>query len=250
MEQYFVNKKIDSNEFNLDDKEQFKHIITVLRHKIGDTIFLVDTENDLFKATLESIEDKNAIFNVEKSNLPTTELPVEVTIACSLSKKDKIEWITQKATELGANKIIFFNSRYSIMTWKDNVVEKKLDRLREIAKNAAQQSKRLIIPEVKFLKKFSQLNDLNVNVKLVAYEESAKHGETSALANALSNNQNGSIVGVFGPEGGFSPDEISELTQNGYQSIGLGPRILRAETAPMYLLSVISYKYELRMNEE
>jgi 16S rRNA (uracil1498-N3)-methyltransferase len=55
---------------------------------------------------------------------------------------------------------------------------------------------------------------------------------------------------VFGPEGGFSPEEVDTLVTNGYSSIGLGPRILRAETAPMYLLSVISYNYELRMNEE
>lgn len=250
MEQYFVNSTITSDQFRLDDREQYKHIITVLRHQVGDELFFVDEHSDLFHATLAEIEPGQAIFDVEKSDKPTTELPVQVTIACSLSKKDKVEWITQKSTELGATKIIFFNSRYSIMQWKNNVVEKKLQRLQEIAKNAAQQSKRRVIPTVSFMKKFDDLTKLDDEVKLVAYEESAKQGETSKLHQVLTHNQTGSIVGVFGPEGGFSPEEVDTLVTNGYSSIGLGPRILRAETAPMYLLSVISYNYELRMNEE
>ena len=250
MEQYFVNKTITGTQFILDDREQYRHIITVLRHRVGDQIFFVDQNGDLFEASLKDISEDQAEFSVEKSLLPSTELPVKVTIACSLSKKDKIEWITQKATELGASKIIFFNSRYSIMTWKDNVVAKKLVRLQEIAKNAAQQSKRRIIPTVSYLNKLSDLDELSDDVKLVAYEESAKQGETSRLATILDKKNHKSIVGIFGPEGGFSNDEVQELIDNGYTSIGLGPRILRAETAPMYLLSVLSYNYELRMNEE
>jgi 16S rRNA (uracil1498-N3)-methyltransferase len=250
MEQYFVNKEISSQKFILDDKEQFKHIITVLRHRVGDQIYLVDNTNALFESTIESIDEGKAVFAVKKSDLPSTELPVETIIACSLSKKDKIEWITQKSTELGATKIIFFNSRYSIMSWKSNVVDKKLTRLQEIAKNAAQQSKRRIIPQVLFLPKLADLTNLDTDLKFVAYEESAKQGETSTLARTLSTSDPKGIIGVFGPEGGFAPEEIKLLEAKGYLSIGLGPRILRAETAPMYFLSVISYNYELRMNEE
>ncbi|WP_125768095.1 RsmE family RNA methyltransferase [Companilactobacillus furfuricola] len=249
MEQYFVNTAISAPEFLLDDKEQFRHIITVLRHQIGDIIYFVDPTSQLFEAKLVQIDNKSATFAISKSDLPSTELPVEVTIACSLSKKDKIEWITQKATELGASKIIFFNSRYSIMNWKDNVVEKKLARLNEIAKNAAQQSKRRVIPKVEYFKKFEQLLTANNDLKLLAYEESAKQGEISQLAKSLSKSHR-SIIGVFGPEGGISADEADQLMNAGYLSVGLGPRILRAETAPMYLLSVISYSYELQMNEE
>lgn len=250
MEQYFVKNNIKSNQFILDDKEQFKHIITVLRHKVGDKIYFVDNSGSLFEGMLTKIEDHAALFEVKKSSIKSTEMPVEVTIACSLSKKDKIEWITQKSTELGATQIIFFNSRYSVMSWKDNVVEKKLARLQEIAKNAAQQSKRRKIPKVSFFKKFDELAKIQSDLKLVAYEESAKQGETSMLATKLSEVQVGSIIGVFGPEGGFAPEEVEKLVNSGYTSIGLGPRILRAETAPMYLLSVLSYNYELRINEE
>jgi len=246
MEQYFVNEKIDNKSFEITDPETYKHIAKVMRHKNGDVIYLVDNNEKLFSAQITQInqEDNVITTSVEESQLPTTEMPADVMIACSLSKKDKVEWITQKATELGAKKIIFFNSKYSIMNWKKNVVEKKLTRLQEIAKNAAQQSKRRIIPEVIYLDKIQKLIQYKVESNMVAYEESAKQGEISLLAKTL-NNDPKSLICVFGPEGGIAPDEIDFLNDNGFLSVGLGPRIMRAETAPMYFLSVLSYKYEL-----
>ena len=246
MEQYFVKETIEQDKFVIDDLESYKHIVKVLRHKVGDVVYLVDSTESLFKATITAIDNDNSNLTVavEKDNRSTTELPIGVTIACSLSKKDKVEWITQKATELGAKKIIFFNSKYSIMHWKNNVVEKKLIRLQEIAKNAAQQSKRRIIPEVIYLDKLSKLVDIKEETNLIAYEESAKQGEISLLAQTLQKEPK-SVMCTFGPEGGFAPDEVDFLNQQGFLSVGLGPRIMRAETAPMYFLSVLSYKYEL-----
>jgi len=246
MEQYFVKETIDNNIFKITDSETFKHVAKVLRHKTGDVIYLVDPTESLFAATIKNIDiDDNFIETaVEKMTTPSTEMPIDVTVACSLSKKDKIEWITQKSTELGAKKIIFFDSKYSIMNWKKNVVEKKLSRLQEIAKNAAQQSKRRIIPEVIYVDNLKDLIKYQAEASLVAYEESAKQGEISLLGQTL-NRQPKSVICAFGPEGGFAPDEIDFLNQADFLSVGLGPRIMRAETAPMYFLSVLSYKYEL-----
>ncbi len=246
MEQYFVNKTIDNNKFVIDDSETVKHMAKVLRHKAGDVVYLVDETESLFSATIKDIDQTEMTITteVEKSTKTTTEMPIGVSIACSLSKKDKVEWITQKATELGAKQIIFFNSKYSIMNWKKNVVEKKLSRLQEIAKNAAQQSKRRIIPEVIYIDNLKDLLQYKAEASLVAYEESAKDGEISLLARTL-NEEPKSVLCTFGPEGGFAPDEIDFLNENDFASVGLGPRIMRAETAPMYFLSVLSYKYEL-----
>lgn len=246
MEQYFVKNIIDSNKFTLTDSETFKHVAKVMRHKAGDVIYLVDPTEKLYSATISQIDLDEKIIeaDVAEVNSASTELPIDVVVACSLSKKDKIEWITQKSTELGAKQIIFFDSKYSIMNWKPNVVEKKMARLQEIAKNAAQQSKRRIIPQVVYVDKLKKLIDYKVEANLVAYEESAKQGEISQLAQTL-NNCPKSVLCAFGPEGGFAPDEIQFLNQNDFASVGLGPRIMRAETAPMYFLSVLSYKYEL-----
>ncbi|GEO46295.1 RsmE family RNA methyltransferase [Companilactobacillus kimchii] len=246
MEQYFVKETIGQDKFVIDDIESYKHIVKVLRHKVGDVVYLVDNTESLFAATIVAVDNDNSnlTVKVKKDDRPTTELPIGVTIACSLSKKDKVEWITQKATELGSKKIIFFNSKYSIMHWKSNVVEKKLVRLQEIAKNAAQQSKRRVIPEVVYLDKLDKLVDMKEDTNLIAYEESAKQGEISLLAQTLQKEPK-SIMCTFGPEGGFASDEVDFLNQQGFLSVGLGPRIMRAETAPMYFLSVLSYKYEL-----
>lgn len=246
MEQYFVKETINSNKFQIVDPETIKHVAKVMRHKSGDVISLVDPTENLFMATIDSIDPDSKFIevDVEKSAKNSTEMPTDVTIACSLSKKDKIEWITQKSTELGAKRIIFFDSRYSIMNWKPNVVEKKLARLQEIAKNAAQQSKRRIIPEVIYVDKLKDLVQYKAEANLVAYEESAKQGEISRLAQTL-NEMPKSVICAFGPEGGFAPEEIDFLNQADFLSVGLGPRIMRAETAPMYFLSVLSYKYEL-----
>ncbi|MFH5811544.1 RsmE family RNA methyltransferase [Companilactobacillus sp. FL22-1] len=248
MEQYFVKNKIKDTNYLVDDLETYKHVIKVLRHKKGDVINLVDVDQNLFHATIVGIDNDHQSFETTTQLLdnPTTEMPLDVTVACSLSKKDKIEWITQKSTELGAKRIIFFDSKYSIMKWKPNVVEKKLARLNEIAKNASQQSKRRIIPEVIYLDKLSNLLQYKAETNLVAYEESAKNGEISQLAQSLDEFPK-SIVCTFGPEGGFSEDEIAFLNQADFLSVGLGPRIMRAETAPMYFLSVLSYKYELNV---
>lgn len=246
MEQYFVKETIGQDKFVIDDIESYKHIVKVLRHKVGDVVYLVDNTESFFAATIVAVDNDNSnlTVKVKKDDRPTTELPIGVTIACSLSKKDKVEWITQKATELGAKKIIFFNSKYSIMHWKSNVVEKKLVRLQEIAKNAAQQSKRRVIPEVVYLDKLDKLVDMKEDTNLIAYEESAKQGEISLLAQTLQKEPK-SIMCTFGPEGGFAPDEVDFLNQQRFLAVGLGPRIMRAETAPMYFLSVLSYKYEL-----
>ncbi len=246
MEQYFVKEIINSDKFTIDEAETFKHIAKVMRHKTGDIVYLVDPSEKLYAATIVEVdsENNNILTSIELVNRPSTEMPVDVTVACSLSKKDKIEWITQKSTELGAKTIIFFDSKYSIMKWKTNVVEKKLARLQEIAKNAAQQSKRRIIPEVIYVNKLADLLKYQAEANLVAYEESAKQGEISRLGQTL-NQSPKSVLCAFGPEGGFAPDEIDFLNQNDFVSVGLGPRIMRAETAPMYFLSVLSYKYEL-----
>jgi RNA methyltransferase, RsmE family len=107
MEQYFVKETIEQDKFVIDDLESYKHIVKVLRHKVGDVVYLVDSTESLFKATITAIDNDNSNLTVavEKDSRSTTELPIGVTIACSLSKKDKVEWITQKATELGAKRL-------------------------------------------------------------------------------------------------------------------------------------------------
>ncbi|MFZ2976566.1 MAG: RsmE family RNA methyltransferase, partial [Lactococcus raffinolactis] len=113
---------------------------------------------------------------------------------------------------------------------------------------AAEQSKRLMIPKTEILSNLKALTDQfeQYDQVLIAYEESAKAGETAAFVDRLSHLKAGqNLLVIFGPEGGLSPEEIDVFTQLGAVKIGLGPRIMRAETAPMYVLSAISFYTEL-----
>ena len=173
---------------------------------------------------------------------------MEVTLLCGLPKtKEKPEWIVQKATELGATTIAFFESERSISHWAANKRERKLTRLQKIADGAAEQSHRNYQPRVVYYENITAALTANpAPVRLVAWEESAKQGETSALAQALTKLTAGEqVVAIFGPEGGLTTGEVERMQAVGVVPVGLGPRILRTETAPLYFLSAVSYVCEL-----
>lgn len=153
----------------------------------------------------------------------------------------------QKATELGAKRIIFFESARSVSHWNDQRQGKKVERLQKIANAAAEQSHRNQIPEVSYVKDLkSLLTVFSFDHQVVAWEESAKQGERAALATVFDQVTPGqSLLAIFGPEGGLTETEVETMTAAGVVACGLGPRILRTETAPLYLMAAVSYHFEL-----
>ncbi|MCV3741125.1 16S rRNA (uracil(1498)-N(3))-methyltransferase [Lentilactobacillus hilgardii] len=245
MQHYFINENLTSNQRVILPLEIGHHLSKVLRAEVGDKFQLVSVTHLVYLAEIGSIDGRQVTATIQKELHMNVELPVEVTIVSGLSKKNKPELIVQKATELGADHIIFLPMARSIVKW-DQKSEKKLKRLNEVALSAAEQSHRNIVPTVSYLHSLYELTKRPFDVKLVAYEEAAKDGEESNLAQALKDiRPDTSIVAVFGPEGGISSEEISLLTDQAYISAGLGPRILRTETAPMYFLSSVSVMTEL-----
>ncbi|MCG9802930.1 RsmE family RNA methyltransferase, partial [Staphylococcus argenteus] len=124
---------------------------------------------------------------------------------------------------------------------------KKLERWQKIIKEAAEQSYRLAIPSIQFESNLNLIYDTidNYDYVLIAYEEQAKDGEMSNFKQTIQQfKPQDKVLMIFGPEGGFSEKEIA-LFNNSSTVVGLGPRILRAETAPLYALSAISYEKEL-----
>ena len=115
----------------------------------------------------------------------------------------------------------------------------------KIIKEASEQSYRQCIPELMPLVKLKDLPQYLSDINLVAYEESSKQGEHSAFYNAL-NSDYKSITIIVGPEGGFDQKEIDIMKSMGIKECSFGKRILRSETAPLYMLSVIGYSRELK----
>ena len=242
MQQYFLNQNCPEvgATFSLE-KADSHHLFTVMRAQAEEKVQVVFSDQTL---TLAQVNGDQATLILLETLARTVELPVGVTIAVGLPKSDKLEFITQKTTELGAQAILAYPAQWSVT----KKAAKKQERLQKIAKGAAEQSKRLMIPKTEILSNLKALTDQfeQYDQVLVAYEESAKSGETAAFVDRLSQLKAGqNLLVIFGPEGGLSPEEIDVFTQLGAVKIGLGPRIMRAETAPMYVLSAISFYTEL-----
>ena len=217
------------------------HALKVLRQTTGDQFELVNAAHRAFVATITAVAPLTGSSGADVTR--AVELPLEVTVVCGVGKGDKAEWIAQKATELGAAHILFYNGQWGTSKWAPDRRAKKLARLQAIVLGAAEQSHRNVVPTVGFLADLATLAP--AGAKLVAYEESAKAGEAAGLVATLAARPQ-ALTGVFGPEGGISPAELAELTANGFVPAGLGPRILRTETAPLYLLSAVSALSELQ----
>ncbi|MBB1096188.1 16S rRNA (uracil(1498)-N(3))-methyltransferase [Limosilactobacillus sp. BG-MG3-A] len=245
MQRYFVNVN-PADEITLPS-EAAHHLLKVMRAEVGTTVELVLADHCVYLATLSATEP-TATLKIHQKLDANSELPVSVILACGLPKtKEKPELIVQKATELGADKIAFFDATRSISHWQGNKQKRKIERLQKIAESAAEQSHRNKIPQVEYSANLDQLlANYPATKRIVAWEESAKQGETSTLAqqfNALKPAD--SILAIFGPEGGLTENEIAKMNEAGVAAAGLGPRILRTETAPLYFMAAISYAMEL-----
>ncbi|WP_209122985.1 16S rRNA (uracil(1498)-N(3))-methyltransferase [Alkalihalobacillus sp. BA299] len=248
MQRYFVAKEQMNDHMVLIYGEDVKHITRVMRMTEGDHIICSNNYDRVCLCEIDHFEDDQVVALIIEDLPSDSELPVNVTIAQALPKGDKLDLVIQKGTELGAAQFIPVQGERSIVKWDGKKEDKRLDRLNKIAKEAAEQSHRSRIPVIKSLHSMGQLIERKSEFDhvLFAYEEKGKSGEHKQLANILAEAKIGeSLLFVVGPEGGFSEGEANKLSDAGFIPCSLGPRILRAETAPLYILSTISYYFEL-----
>ncbi len=246
MQRYFIEDNIEDNETISIAGEDAHHIIQVMRMTPGDMVYVVSNQQTYMMEVIEGTS-KSVILRVANKLESTNEMPIQVSLVCGLPKGDKLELITQKGTELGMTSLYPFKAKRSIVKWDDQKNEKKVARLQKIAKEASEQSHRSVIPEIHRPITLQELLKISnsYDVKYVAYEEDAKVSHRQKFADQLKKvYDKKSILIVFGPEGGLDPEEIERLKENDFETIALGPRILRAETAPLYALAAISYEYE------
>ncbi|ANU23526.1 16S rRNA (uracil(1498)-N(3))-methyltransferase [Planococcus donghaensis] len=245
MQRYFIEGKMPGNQIVTITGDDAKHIAKVMRQTVGDKLIAV-IEEQAFQAKIVSTEVDVEI-KIGNKIESQVELPKQITIACGLPKGDKLDLITQKATELGMYALIPFSAERSIVKWDNAKSDKKVGRLQKIAKEAAEQSHRTHIPEIQNIHSFKQLLSKaeSYDAVIVAYEEEARQGDRTRFAEIVKSlYDKDSVLFVFGPEGGISDAEVQSLKDFGAIFTSLGPRILRTETAPLYALSAISCEFE------
>lgn len=229
MRQFFVPDVLKVGSEAVFDQQQSHHISDVLRMKNGDTVRLADSEGNVF---LASLRFEGATVKAEVNQKCDTVPEGKIIVAAAMIKKEKWELMIQKACELGASVIVPLVTSRTIIHLDDKEINKKLERWNKIALQACQQCNRASLCVVERPIPLSQIEKYRSEVNLVAYENEEK----TKLRETLSSDE---ITFVIGPEGGFTADEIDSLNEKGFTSVSLGSRILRAETAVMFVLSVI-----------
>ncbi len=223
------------------DSETEHYLLRVLRLQVGDTVEVCNGNNLSWQAELVELESgPPGLLWLEKLESRNAGFPV--VLAQGMPKSDKLESIFQKSTELGVEGLIPFYSHHCVVKPKPNKQDKRLARWQKIVQEASRQCRRTDVPKVHAPVSLQELPDVLPPgyLRLVCWE-----GETSqSLRNWMK--ERADIPGVVlavGPEGGFSEEEITYLGEHGFASVGLGPLILRTETAGPAVLSVFQYIY-------
>ncbi len=172
------------------------------------------------------------------------ETHISLTLAPALIRREKFELILQKAAELGVDRIVPFESSRCVVHARSEKADRQLQRWNDILMEAARQCKRNRIPELTAVKTLKDLKEYQSDVNFAAYEKADE--KAMFLSEGLDGQK--SVTVVIGPEGGFSESEAAELNAMGFHTVTLGSRILRAETAALYVCAVISEYDERRKN--
>lgn len=235
MQRYFSKKKID-DKFILNNEDLY-HIKTVMRMKDNDEIIVV-YEKKAYLCCLENVKENINIIikkELEKVNYNTP----NITLIVPILKEQKMDLILQKSTELGVSKIIPILTKRSIIKLKPHDYEKKVIRWKKIVKEASEQSHRIDIPEINDILSIKELENIDGYKYVCSTKEKSKN-----IKLIMKNIKNCDRINlVMGPEGGLDESEELELNKIGFESITLGNRILRVETVPLFLLSVINYEF-------
>lgn len=232
MQQYFAKNK----NLELEDSD-YHHIKNVMRMKKDDIIKVV-FDNVVYTCKLTSITNKSSFEIINKEEKDKKGYSVDV--AFSLIKEQKLNYLLQKTTELGAGMLIPINTKRSVVKIDKKKESSKIDRWQKICKEASEQSFRSNMPKINEVLNLQDLIYMDYDLKLLC----SLNKNTKNIKKVIQkNNKCVKILLVVGPEGGFDPKEEEYLLNNGFVSVSLGNTVLRAETAPVVALSMINYEF-------
>lgn len=214
------------------DSEASHHLLKVLRMQEGRELILFNGDGQEYPATIYSTHKKNAALEVGGSIDNNRESPLITELAVGLSKGDRMDWVVQKATELGVTQITPLFTERTEVKLKGDRLDKRLQHWRQVAISACEQCQRNQLPTItRPFGLHDYLNNCDNSLKLVLH-----HRSEQTLKDYP---QPTSVSLLIGPEGGLSKQEIQQAITQGFEPLTLGPRVLRTETAPLAVLSVL-----------
>jgi len=252
MQRYFVEPEQMTQRSVMLTGEDARHCVTVMRAKPGDRFIASDGQGrDVVAAIITAARDAVQAEIVQEIT-DSAEMTWRITVAQSLPKADKLETVIQKCTEAGAFAFQPFLSRRTVVQLDERKEQRRMDRWRKIAKEAAEQSHRSKVPEIRAICNWQQLlaGFSAYNLVLLCHEDEgrADTGLRQTLADfrrslaTAPDTAAPNVLLIVGPEGGFAPEEAEAAAASGAKAVGLGKRILRTETAALYALACIAYE--------
>jgi 16S rRNA (uracil1498-N3)-methyltransferase len=219
--------------------ELFHHMATVLRLKQGTAVVLVDEEGAEYLSSIEIVERERVVLRVGPVRSPLCPETVRLILYQGLPRGDKMDLIVQKATELGVFRIVPVLCARSVARPEEKRRETKVSRWNKIAEEAARQCERGAPPAVSDIVSYREaVSEPQAGAKLILWEEERNRGLKEVLPLLECPRE---ITLLVGPEGGLTAEEASLAKENGFLAAGLGPRILRTETASIAALAVMQF---------
>ena len=221
--------------------DEVRHIRKVLRLKRGDEIVVFNGSGKEYGGTIVEEGPSSVVITIQNIFSSKTESQLEITLAQSLLKGDKMDYLIQKATELGAKEIIPFFSSRSVPLLEKSRRLKRYHRWERIAVEASKQCGRGVVLKIEPLQDYSEILTTASpdSLRLILWER-----EGVRLKEALERSKEKTkIFFIIGPEGGLSEEEVDQAKRNGFTPVTLGRRILRSETASLCLVSILQYEW-------
>jgi 16S rRNA (uracil1498-N3)-methyltransferase len=237
---YVPCPKIEKGKLRVEGQE-VKHIRNVLRLKRGDAITVFDSSGKEYKGPIVGESSSSVIMAIEEILPSKAESPLEITLAQSLLKGEKMDYLIQKATELGVKEIAPFVSSRSIPLLEGSKRAARLRRWTRIAIEASKQCGRGVVPIIRPIQEFPGLLRLvpEDSLRLILWER-----EEGRLRQVLADfKETKKVFFVVGPEGGLNPEEIERAKKAGFLPVSLGERILRSETGSLSFLTILQYAW-------
>lgn len=211
------------------------HVSRVLRMQSGDSLILFNGDGNEYAATIASVDKKSVHVELGDAITLDRESPLHIHLGIAISKGERMDWVIQKATELGVSQITPLQSERVEVRLQGEREEKKLAHWRAVAISACEQSARNRIPAIDDVQPlFAWIDNVEADTKFVLHHRSVAALDAQSAAPKR-------VALLIGPEGGLSEVEINAAEQRGFQPLRLGPRVLRTETAPLAALSVLQF---------
>ena len=240
MSRFFVPREFIKADSIYITGPEAHHILDVMRLKISDEVVVFDGTGREYTGIVKAADRKSLEVQIKSARESSVGIGPLITLIQAIPKKTKMDYIAEKATELGVSRIIPVTTERTIPEWNDAKKANVVQRWQKLAQEASKQCGRPDIPEVSPIMEFKEAITAAVcDLKLIA----VLSDKAIKLKDALKDSGGAKIAVAIGPEGDFTPEEAEDALKAGFRIVSLGPRVLKSDTAGLAVLSMINYEY-------